>query len=60
MWVIKPRDYRKPGALDAVSAFEVGYYVPAAAITPKWVAIKDCSNLDEAMDLAHYLNGGNK
>jgi len=58
MWVINEKYYECEG--DPLSVFEVGYYVPGGAITPRWVAIKDCSSLDEAMDLAHYLNGGNK
>ena len=55
MWVIN----KQPQG-DGFYSWTVGYYVPGGAISPRWVAIKDCSSLDEAMDLAHYLNGGNK
>lgn len=57
MWVIKQRAYDDGSGRRS---YEVGYYVPGGAITTLWIGIKECDSLDEAMDLAHYLNGGNK
>ena len=59
MWVIKTRDYQVEGVITE-PVFEVGYYVPAAAITPKWVVLYEFPNRDSAVDMVHYLNGGSK
>lgn len=58
MWVINEKYYECEG--DPLSVFEVGYYVPGGAITPKWVSLFEYSKLDSAVDMVHYLNGGKK
>jgi len=57
MWVIKEKIYETE--VESVSLFEVGYYIPAG-ITPKWVRLLEYENLDSAVDVVHYLNGGSK
>ncbi len=59
MWVIKTRDYQVEGVITE-PIFEVGYYVPGGAITPKWVRLCEYDKLDSAVDMVHYLNGGSK